>query len=584
MAAHLRVSSVVLAAALAVLTGCLDRPLTPIKSCVTEGFVASLQQDTVTKVDVLFLVDNSGSMEAEQTSLRRELPNLVRTLATGVRRDGSAFTPVADLHVAVVTSDLGVGPTGQAPNCSLQGDDAIMRSEAESGCGTSSSRFLSFRTDEHPDLATDAAALGEQFGCIAHVGIAGCGIEQQLDSVLKALTPASNGAISFQGNTHGHGSDLNEGFLREDSLVAVILVTDEDDCSATPEGAQAVYDEGSTIFPDDRTHSLNNRCQLHADAVAYSVDRYVSGLRALRPQHEERVVFAAITGVPADLVADAEHVNYDALLNDSRMQVEPYVDSRGIISVHPACEGTGGSAAPARRIVETAQRFGANGIVQSICQDDFGPALEAIINKIASFLDRVCLPRALNPDENGQVQCDVIQQLPSFELPHDGPVHCADVVGVDPTPLRITNGREECRMTQVDVVDDVVQTGEGWYYDNFSDAVRQHCRLTTTPQRIAFTPAAIPVNGAQVHLECLQRVQSTGSASGNIDIGTFCDPTASADMCAGSVVGGLFCEASTRTCQIACTNDASCPSSFLCLQSDSATPQSYCVNPVCTSN
>lgn len=555
---------------------CLDRPLVPIKACVTNGFVRTLEQNAVTNVDVLFMVDSSNSMEAEQSALRRELPRLVESLTAGTRSDGTAFTPVADLHVAVVTSDLGVGLDADAMGCNAFGDDGLMLSESETSCGDSNARYLSFRTEDHPNLSADAQAFGDQFGCIANVGVHGCGIEQQLESVLKALTPADNASLSFLGGTRGHGTDENAGFLREDSVIAVILVTDEDDCSATPEYANAVYDDETTTFPEGQ----NVRCQLHTEQAAYNVERYLTGLRALRPGHEEKVVFAAITGVPQDLVANPAETDYDAILADDRMQLR-VGECRGVDCILPACESSGGSAAPARRIVELARRFGPNGIVQSICQDDFGPALSAIIDKIATLLDRVCLPRALNPNADGTVGCDVLQRLPAESDDPNIPTHCADVPGVDPVPFSINNGQEECVMNQVAVVDGVRGAGEGWYYDDASDEVRTKCGVQT-PWRIAFTDGALPVAGSVVHLECLQRVQS--SSTSTVDIGYFCNPTAASDVCAGSITSGLFCESTTRSCQIACGNDSDCPSAFLCAASSEAGGASFCVNPVCTTN
>jgi len=55
----------------------------------------------------------------------------------------------------------------------------------------------------------------------------------------------------------------------------------------------------------------------------------------------------------------------------------------------PACvrtdkDGNQSTAYPARRIVELAKGFGENGIVQSICQDDFEPTIDAIVDRIAN--------------------------------------------------------------------------------------------------------------------------------------------------------------------------------------------------------
>src|SRR5262249_25630381 len=64
--------------------------------------------------------------------------------------------------------------------------------------------------------------LEDTFSCMASVGDGGCGFEQQLESVHRALERSTVAA------------DVNAGFLRDDALLAVVWVTDEDDCSAPP--------------------------------------------------------------------------------------------------------------------------------------------------------------------------------------------------------------------------------------------------------------------------------------------------------------------------------------------------------------
>jgi hypothetical protein len=49
-----------------------------------------------------------------------------------------------------------------------------------------------------------------------------------------------------------------------------------------------------------------------------------------------------------------------------------------------------GLAFPPRRLVETAAAFGSNGIVQSICQADFSPAIDALIDKAALRIAGSC--------------------------------------------------------------------------------------------------------------------------------------------------------------------------------------------------
>ena len=52
----------------------------------------------------------------------------------------------------------------------------------------------------------------------------------------------------------------------------------------------------------------------------------------------------------------------------------------------PSCETDTGKAFPPWRTVEVAEGFGENGLVQSICADDFGPAIDAIAALIGKHL------------------------------------------------------------------------------------------------------------------------------------------------------------------------------------------------------
>ena len=44
------------------LGGCLDRELKPLNPCLVSGVVAEIAVTNIDKVDLLFVVDNSGSM------------------------------------------------------------------------------------------------------------------------------------------------------------------------------------------------------------------------------------------------------------------------------------------------------------------------------------------------------------------------------------------------------------------------------------------------------------------------------------------------------------------------------------------
>src|SRR5439155_6626169 len=80
------------------------------------------------------------------------------------------------------------------------------------------------------------------FRCMANRGSRGCGYEHQLGAVDVALHPRPD------------WNPMNAGFLRPDAYLAIIMLTDEDDCSA-PDDATAFY---MSMAPDG--WSDNGRC------------------------------------------------------------------------------------------------------------------------------------------------------------------------------------------------------------------------------------------------------------------------------------------------------------------------------------
>lgn len=334
-------------------------------------------------VDLLFVVDNSGSTAQEQSSLAAEMPNLIQALASG-DSEGRIFPPVSDLRVGFITSDMGTGgftiPTCNEPNF---GDDGILTRGTACGASPADAPYFGLR----PASGDDVAAFGDTMACLTQVGTQGCGFEQQLDSMLKAITPRdgtflSGEPITFVNGSRGHGDGANENFLRDESLLVVVMLTDEDDCSASNPD---LFNRASATFTDP---DLNLRCSRYADQAVHPVSRYVDGLLALHPP--ERLIFFAITGIPVDLApALGERTNWEALVGDEsvrdpRMIERP--DPASPSQLTPVCSVPGrGVAFPAVRIVRVAEaleRRGADVGVQSICQSDYGPVVDLIINHL----------------------------------------------------------------------------------------------------------------------------------------------------------------------------------------------------------
>jgi hypothetical protein len=635
-----------------VLAACLERTLGAINPCLVNGVRTKAAGSGIDKVDLLFIVDNSSSMAEEQAALRAQFPKLIQTLTTGERAGGKSFPAVKDLHLAVVSSSL-LLPGALGSGCDSKGDDGLFQHQSNPtqdrslpGCKPSYPSYLQFQAGIDDPLAT-----AQDFACIATLGTTGCGFEHQLESGLKALWPSveldpktqkvlPGHTIQFVGD--GHGQDVlgqgdlqNSGFLRNDandpSLLAIVLVSDEDDCSAR------TTEQFASSFSDK---PLNFRCQDFPDRL-WPASRYVDAFKALRPGRPDLVVFAGIVGVPARLVTQAARANvsfddigsrnayYDAILADPAMQVM-VADAQNL---RASCQSQmGGNAYPPRRIVDVARSFGEAGLVQSICQEDFAPAMDAIIDIISKRLTGVCLPRPLVSTSLGKVDCNVVWELPPPGVNVPGAPHeCAERPAYlsSPAPEHAQRNRQNgaiCVVKQLPVHDlKLVRAAsdEGWYYDTFSDEVLRTCKQT--PQRVSFTEAATPPVGVLVNLECLNEAQRYESNRTDVvttvkqpNIGDGCgdlkdaagNPIAPDSACAVRLAdphGGpssdgfdrrMFCHPTRNVCVMPCSSAGDCPPAWACdgraetvastrstlrAATDNSRPSgsAICVNPTC---
>jgi hypothetical protein len=231
-----------------------------------------------------------------------------------------------------------------------------------------------------------AADFAHDAGCLAIRGVGGCGFEQPLEALLKAVTPASS-PTTFYGSTSGHlgpagGSQANAGFLRPNAMLVVIVLTDEEDCSADDTtlfdvGVPATYDSTSPNL----TCWVNGGSYPGRASKLHPLARYVDGLLAVKPS--SLLLFAAITGIAPSLTAD-DVAGFDAILADPSM-IEQRDGPSGSTLV-PSCTYTGGNAYPPRRIVGLARAIaeaGATAVVSSICQESYIDPVATILEKIA---------------------------------------------------------------------------------------------------------------------------------------------------------------------------------------------------------
>jgi len=268
-------------------------------------------------VDILFVIDNSPSMAPKQRVLATAIPQFISTIdATG-----------ANYHVGIVTTDLGFNvPDGTATGkqfpknpilaCNTAaGDDGVLQNQPCTSRGLQGEALAACQAlcpdpqygprggvryiakedgiTNVPSKTVGGVDLGPQlaFQCLSLVGDTGCAIEQPLEAARRALD--------------NHRLD-NQGFNRSTSVLAVIFITDEDDCSvqamkrellnpatlhttepSCTSGAQSV---NAQCYNDDyRCMALDLRCdqpmnvmgkktncQERQDSFLNSIDQYVN--------------------------------------------------------------------------------------------------------------------------------------------------------------------------------------------------------------------------------------------------------------------------------------------------------------------
>jgi hypothetical protein len=273
-------------AAAASTTACQDHAaVTPL--CPAKGGILpmKIRATNVDKVDLLVMVDNSTSMADKSTELARRLPELIKALVDpDLDASGAPKTQaVRDLHVGVITSSMGshgtsvcdpalhgahmndrghlLPRTGENATVGYSIDHAGGAPNAAACPSPVAASALTWAFDPAAGArfsgAAQAKATETAASCIVQSAQEdGCGYEAPLESVyhflvdpapyltadvVPACTTGPMGDSCGTGKITPTGLDqqlLDErrAFLRPDSLLAVIMLTDENDGSVLPAG------------------------------------------------------------------------------------------------------------------------------------------------------------------------------------------------------------------------------------------------------------------------------------------------------------------------------------------------------------
>ena len=241
----------------------------------------------VDKLDLLLAIDNSRGMADKQQILALALPDLVKQIvnppcidpATGVAQAFPAgpydpcpegtereFVPPRDMHIGIVSSSLG---SHGADACQISGlsspsnDDAghlLARADPDGTVAVESYQGLGFLAwdplqaleppgeadidEDSLDDTNGTAIVPSLTDMVTGVGQVGCGYESQLESWYRFLVdpePRASLALDPAGNVVLSGVDdvllaQRKAFLRPDSMLVIVMFSDENDCSVREEG------------------------------------------------------------------------------------------------------------------------------------------------------------------------------------------------------------------------------------------------------------------------------------------------------------------------------------------------------------
>lgn len=239
------------------------------------------------KMDIVFVIDNSPSMVDEQQSLAESFPRMIEVLD---RFKGGSL----DYRVAVTTTAFPLEVFGMQVSDAAQG------------------AFVQPSGVDRPWLERHDQDLAGKFSTIATVGTDGSFQEQPLKAALASVRERVM-------------DGKNQGFRRGDSLLALVLLTDEDDSSGA-----------APVLP------------IPGLAMLDPVDDYVQG--------------------------------FDRVTGDR---------SRWAVSVIAGDSMCGESAQNAQRLQQFVSQVGTNATFSSICQGDLSEALEDALNTFTFACDAV---------------------------------------------------------------------------------------------------------------------------------------------------------------------------------------------------
>lgn len=347
----------------------------------------------VRDVDLLFVVQNTRGMAARQKALAEAVPGILDRL-------GAMPGGLPNLHIGVVTTDLGAGlGVGTTGACARPGGDRAIFFNGNCGLDANSRFLASFdggRQNNFPGKLADVAS------CLVQVGETGCEFPHTLQAARVALYEAI--------------TPENQGFLRRDAYLFIVVLADRDDCSA---------ETSSTLFRDDvpgqqRTlrcalegHTCGgarptatdgytaplDSCRATDGGLLIKTSEVVESIRALKQRPDQQISLIAIAGWPGELAGATYRYARQA---------------DGRIGESPVCDSALGQGWAGLRLQATVEEMGMNSKLVSACGPDLVQPATTIADAISAAVYRMCLAApALASGAATQPHCQVTLREPT---------------------------------------------------------------------------------------------------------------------------------------------------------------------------
>jgi hypothetical protein len=331
-------------------------------------------------LDLLFVIDNSSSTSDKQTLFAQNFPTFVTAL--------DAFPGGRpNLHIGVVSTTIDIGSTDTASYgyACTSGADAsdnglLQATPRVTGCSRPNEDFIiDVDLGDGTRQTNYTGTLADTLSCIGQLGENGCGFESPMEAIKRALD-----------GSHPE----NATFLRDDADLGIVILTDEDDCSADPSlfdltGAQVgagdlrcVVKGYSCDLPIDPAHPGSYRdCTPTHGGYLRDPSSYVDFLASIKDPSQ--TVVAVIGGDVTSNIAIGDVT----------------IEGNDFIGVEPTCnatiDGNNAVARPGLRLDELVKLFGDHGNYESVCQSDYSPALTAIGQTLFTMMSP-CLEGAIS--------------------------------------------------------------------------------------------------------------------------------------------------------------------------------------------